>query len=72
VTNSSWGHTTKWEEVTKPALEYKTIKQEAGNAITLASGLWDSGILDTSTPSPALPTSIAALTYGSDYALAKA
>lgn len=72
VTNNSWAHTTKWEEVTKPAMEYKTVKQDVGNAITLASGVWDGAIVETSAPTPALPTSIAAETYGDDYALQKA
>lgn len=72
VTNASWAHTTKYNEVTKPALEYKTAKQAAGNAITIAAGVWDSAIVQTTTPTPALPTSIAAATYGDDYALQKA
>lgn len=72
VSNTSWGHTTKWEEVTKPTLQYITVKQAAGNAITLAAGVWDAAIVQTTTPTPALPTSIAAATYGADYALEKA
>lgn len=69
VSQTSWGHTTKWEEVTKPTLQYITVKQATGNAITLAAGVWDAAIVQTTTPTPALPTSIAAETYGDDYAL---
>ena len=69
MTQSTWGHTTKWEEVTKPALQFITVKQATGNAITLAAGLWDATIVQTTTPTPALPTSIAAESYGDDYAL---
>lgn len=72
VSQSSWGHTTKWEEVTKPTLQYITVKQATGNAITIAAGVWDATIVQTTTPTPALPTSIAAATYGDDYALQKA
>lgn len=72
VTNASWGWTTNYTDKTKPSLEYKTAKQAAGNAITLASGVWDSAIVETTGPTPSLPTSIAASTYGGDYALQKA
>ncbi len=72
VTNASWAWTTNFTDTTKPTLQYKTAKQAAGNAITLASGVWDNALVQTTTPTPALPTSIAASTYGDDYALEKA
>jgi len=67
VTDASWAHTTQYEEVIEPALEIKTLVQGAGNDIALAVGLWDSAILETSGPSPALPTTLTGGTRGDDY-----
>lgn len=72
VTNASWAHTTKFEDVTKPALEYKTAKLATAGNIALAAGVWDNTIVKTTTPSPALPTSITTGTYGDDYGLERA
>lgn len=72
VTPESWAHTTKYEDVTKPTLQYITSKQETGNNLSLAAGVWDATIVQTSAPSPALPTQIAGGEYGKDYSLQKA
>lgn len=72
VTNASWAHTTKWEEVTKPALEYKTSKLATAGNLAIAAGVWDDTIVETTGPTPALPTSITTGTYGNDYGLQRA
>lgn len=69
ITPASFAHSTKFEEVTKPAFQAKGLKQKTGNNIALAVGLWDAAIVQTTTPTPALPTQIAGGTYGEDYFL---
>lgn len=72
VTNASWAHTTKHGEKTKPALEYKTMKQTTGNTIVLDEDLFDGTIVDVTSPSPALPTALTGGTYGGDYPMTRA
>lgn len=67
VTNASWAHTTKFDEVSKPALEYKTVKLGTSGNLAIPSGVWDNTIVKTSSPTPALPTSITTGTYGNDF-----
>lgn len=67
VTDESWAHQTTYEEVIEPAFEVKTLTQTTGNDITIASGNWAGGIVETSAPSPALPTTLTGGTRGEDY-----
>ena len=69
VTDNSWAHTTTYEETIEPAFEIKTILQAAGNSPVLSVGGFDSAIVQTTTPTPTLPTALTGGTYGKDYGM---
>jgi hypothetical protein len=63
IAQESGAITTAWGTPTKPTFQLKGMKQAAGNAITIAVGFWNTGLV-TPAGSPAAPTSIPAASYG--------
>lgn len=66
IAQESGAFTTSYGTPTKPSFILKGMKQTASNSIVIASTFYSGTLVDTVAPSPALPTSVAGGTYGTE------